>query len=280
MPTIGDTIKAMNQVVDYVAIREPRLAPTPNEHPALNPTRETPEKAAGVNYSAYSALQSSVEMPQSVTEAIGEYTAQRDDFQDRLQEAMEEAQNTSAGLKEMRYEDEGDDTVERMQEIAAENSRQAAAAREAAQEQRSQEIKNLLNGYNSAVNSLNEQRGTSALFDRFADTFEGSGDLVDSLGSIGIDADITGELRVDDERLDTALRDRPKEVESTLSENGLAGRIDRHVSLSKQRAEALFPKVDSLLGQSSDNHKGMYSEDSVVTARPSGSYGKFMDMYY
>lgn len=273
MPTIGENISTMSQIVDY-AVKEPRLDRPLDPHYLLHPRPDSSEqkKAAGINYSAYSTLQSAMDIPKSVSSAITEYAENQKTFRDELKEAMENARKTSSALKEINYQNE------QAAAAAADKLVEQDPVRE--YPQKTQEIQSLITDYNSTISYLNDQRGLSPMFDSFADTFGDTGQFMQSLDDIGISTDITGELTVHAEALDKALQERPRDVEDTLSQNGLAGRIDRNVELSDKRGSDLFPSVDSLLGRPDDTRKGMYSEKSVVHTRPSDSYGKFMDMYY
>lgn len=142
-----------------------------------------------------------------------------------------------------------------------------------------QEIEKLIKNYNETVNYLNDNVGLSTRFDSFANSFNDSKYFSKSLESIGISVKSSGELSVDTDTLTKALQTNPNSVERILGQDGLAGRLDKKVSMSDYQADKMFPAINSYLGGSVESTRSMYSSKLAIASMMYNNVGSFMDMY-
>ncbi len=128
-------------------------------------------------------------------------------------------------------------------------------------------IRSLVNDYNSARNYLNENRGLSNRMSALADNFGGSRELSESLMSIGIFMNSDGELSINETVLQLELDRNADNVNSIVGGEGLAGQIDREVERASSQSENLFPSIyDYSNNNTQDITESLYSRQNFNTA--------------
>ena len=141
------------------------------------------------------------------------------------------------------------------------------------------EINGLIDDYNDTIKYLRDNTGLSNRFDGFAKSFADAKYYANSLESVGITVQDNGTLKVDADTLASALQNNPNSVERILGGDGLAGRIDRNVSMSDYQAERMFPSIDTYMGGVDTSSSAFYSSNMMIFPMMYGNIGNFMDMY-
>lgn len=128
-------------------------------------------------------------------------------------------------------------------------------------------VQNMVRSYNSVLSYLNENRDMSNKISALASNFNAGEVLQNSLSSIGISSDASGELKVDTARLLNALEENPDRVISLLGSTGLSGQLDRSVSLANHQSGNLFPTIDEYAGEEKfEQWEYLYAANNTTTA--------------
>ena len=110
-------------------------------------------------------------------------------------------------------------------------------------------VKSFVRDYNSALSYLNENRNMSNKISALASTFNDTEELSVALKEIGITISSSGKLSINEEILQNAIERDPNAVTSLLGDGGLAGQLDRALSLANYQGENLFPTLDEYAGE-------------------------------
>ena len=142
-----------------------------------------------------------------------------------------------------------------------------AVVRDTAEDTRLNSVRNLVRDYNATVNYLNENRGVSNRMNALANNFRGNNALNESLRNIGISANPTGELTINEAALNLALDNNSEGVNEILGSEGLAGQLERDINRANAQGERLFPNiVDFARQQQEDTAESLYTARTQNTA--------------
>ena len=142
-----------------------------------------------------------------------------------------------------------------------------AVVRDTAEDTRLNSVRNLVRDYNATVNYINENRGVSNRMNALANNFRGNNALNESLRNIGISANPTGELTINEAALNLALDNNSEGVNEILGSEGLARQLERDINRANAQGERLFPNiVDFARQQQEDTAESLYTARTQNTA--------------
>lgn len=142
-----------------------------------------------------------------------------------------------------------------------------AVARDNNEDNRLNNVRNLVRDYNATVSYLNENRGVSNRMSALANNLRNSNAINESLRNIGISVNQTGELTINETALNLALNNNSEGVNEILGSEGLAGRLERDINRANAQGESLFPNiVDFARDRQEDAAESLYTARTQNTA--------------
>lgn len=123
-------------------------------------------------------------------------------------------------------------------------------------------VQSFVRDYNKTVSYLNDSNIPSPL-----SSLNQNDELTLSLNEIGISADSSGVLSIDEKTLSGALQNDPEKVSSALGNDGLIGQLDKDFDRFNRRSENLFPTIVDYANQHETNlSESLYSAKNSATA--------------
>ena len=293
MPTVNAATSA-NMGMKAVSANRGLVAPSQATH-----------KVGGLVGAASSngTLQPMLKPAKGFTDLLAEYTDAKKSFETGMDTALGGAKNAAASLKSVDFikeRKEAPEASEKKKETAPaakslaqqtgpgeKTAAPLAKKHEEAQEKADKEeerkalkaVEEFVDRYNKAAKFFAKHQDVSEHVASLASVFDDTSRSVGTLSAIGVTSDEEGTLRVDAERLEESLRERPESVEYALGADGLAGRAEKSIDLASFNRDKLFPSISSIIEANRDAAKSMYSGQAEHAQDDYGSRGSMLNMY-
>lgn len=293
MPTVNAATSA-NMGMNAVSARSGLVAPG-------QATRKVGGLVGAANEGG--TLQPMIKPAKGFTDLLAEYTDAKKSFETGMDTALGGAKNAAASLKSMDFAKERQEKTEpaaKKEEPAPapkplaqqtspgeKTAAPLAKKREEAQEKADKEeerkalkaVEEFVDRYNQAAKFFAQHQDVSEHVASLASVFDDASRSVSTLSAIGVTSDEEGTLRVDTERLEESLRERPESVEYALGADGLAGRAEKSIDLASFNRDKLFPSISSIIEANRDAAKSMYSGQAARAQDDYASRGSMLNMY-
>ena len=109
-------------------------------------------------------------------------------------------------------------------------------------------VSDFVSDYNSSLKFLNDNASVSKRMENLANNFNDAGYRASAYESIGLTVGAGGMLEINEEILANAIVENPDRVSSILGSDGLAGKVESHISFANSQQENLFPTAQAMLG--------------------------------
>ncbi len=130
--------------------------------------------------------------------------------------------------------------------------------------------------YNAAIDFFQKNAHGSNRMTNLAGRFADTAYRARAFTKIGVNVDAAGKLKVDEERLTTAIREDPGQVENLLGKGGLAGKADTHIATAQAQQSRLF---SSILSAGSLSFGGYSSRGGLSGASSFSQWGNLLNYY-
>ncbi len=138
-------------------------------------------------------------------------------------------------------------------------------------------VNEFVSDYNTSLKFLNDNASVSKRVENLANTFNDAGYRASAYESIGLTVGTGGMLEINEEILANAIVENPDRVSSILGSDGLAGKVESHISFANSQADRLFPTAQAMLGDQI-NAASLYTGKAYQNMAAYANMGNLLNM--
>lgn len=140
-------------------------------------------------------------------------------------------------------------------------------------------IGEFISNYNSSIKFLNDNASVSNRVGSLAKVFGDAGYRSSLYESIGLTVGTNGTIEINEDKLANAIVEKPDRVSSILGKDGLAGKVESHVSFANSQQDRLFPTAQSMLGDQLKT-ASIYTSKAYVNMFAYSTMGNLINMMF
>lgn len=140
-------------------------------------------------------------------------------------------------------------------------------------------VNDFVSNYNSSLQFLSDNAPVSKRVENLYNNFNDAGYRASNYQSIGLNVTSNGMLEVNEEMLANAIVNNPDKVSSVLGSDGLAGKVESHVSFANAQQENLFPTVEDMFGDEI-SAVSLYNSKAYLSMANYATVGNFLNMLF
>lgn len=238
-------------------------------------------------WSAYGSYQSNAqtslagltEINTNLKSVLASYEEAKSTFNSEFNETMSDLSASAKKVKEYNFNVEKEGAITTV-ENTDENGKVTTSTKYSDKLQAALDsVKGLVDDYNSAVKFFGDNSSVSKRVEMMSKTFGDTTYRASLYESIGLTVNSNGSFTINESKLANAIVNDPDKVSSILGKDGLAGKVEDHVSFANSQQEKLFPTAKAMLGDQLDT-AAIYTGKAFGNMAAYSNMGNLLNMMF